>query len=33
MAPLVREVLAGSLTSQKAIKEKVKDWQGDFLRC
>ena len=33
MAGLMREVLAGSLTSQKAIKQKVKDWQGDFLRC
>jgi hypothetical protein len=33
MPGLMREVLAGSLTSQKAIKEKVKDWQGDFLRC
>jgi hypothetical protein len=33
MAGLMREVLAGSLTSQKAIKEKVKNWQGDFLRC
>lgn len=30
---LVREVLAGNLSSSKAIKERVKDWQGDDLRC
>jgi hypothetical protein len=30
---LVREILAGTLTTQKAIKERVKNWQGDFLRC
>jgi hypothetical protein len=30
---LVREVLAGKLTTQKAIKERVKDWQGDYLRA
>jgi hypothetical protein len=30
---LVREVLAGSLATQKAIKERVKNWQGDYLRC
>ena len=29
---LVREVLAGSLTTQKGIKERVKNWQGDHLR-
>ncbi len=29
---LVREVLAGSLAT-KAIKERVKSWQGDYLRC
>lgn len=33
MPSLVREVLAGSLNSQKAIKLKIKDWQGDYLRC
>ena len=33
MPALVRDVLAGSLTSQRAIKEKVKDWQADYLRC
>lgn len=30
---LVREVLAGSLTQQKEIKKRVKDWQGDYLRA
>jgi hypothetical protein len=30
---LVREVLAGTLATQKAIKERVKNWQGDYLRC
>jgi hypothetical protein len=29
---LVRETLAGTLTSQKAIKERVRNWQADFLR-
>ena len=29
---LVREVLAGNLITQKAIKERVKNWQGDHLR-
>ena len=33
MPAIVREVLAGTLTSQKAIKERVKDWQADDLRC
>ena len=33
MPTLVREVLAGTLTTQKAIKERVKNWQGDYLRC
>ena len=33
MPALVREVLAGNLTTQKAIKERVKNWQGDYLRC
>jgi hypothetical protein len=33
MAGLVREVLAGNLTTQKAIKERVKDWQADYLRA
>lgn len=30
---LVREVLAGSLATPKAIKGRVKNWQGDYLRC
>jgi hypothetical protein len=33
MAALVREVLAGSLTTQKAIKMRIKNWQPDFLRA
>jgi hypothetical protein len=33
MPALVREILAGRLTTQKAIKEAVKNWQGDYLRC
>ena len=33
MPALVLDVLAGSLTSQRAIKEKVKDRQADYLRC
>jgi hypothetical protein len=28
----VRDVLAGNLATQKAIKERVKNWQGDHLR-
>ena len=30
---LVREVLAGKLASQKAIKTAIKDWKGDYLRA
>jgi hypothetical protein len=30
---LTREVLAGSLPTAKAIKMRVKNWQGDFLRA
>ena len=33
LAGLVREVLAGSLTTSKAIKMRVKDWQADWLRA
>jgi hypothetical protein len=33
MADLVREVLAGSLATEKAIKMRIKNWQGDFLRA
>ena len=29
---LIRAVLAGTLTTQKAIKLEVKDWQSDYLR-
>ena len=29
---LVREVLAGRLVTSKAIKGRVRDWQGDYLR-
>ena len=32
MPELVREVLGGRLASSKAIKGRVKDWQGDYLR-
>ena len=30
---LVREVLAGQLQSSKEIKQRVKDWQADWLRA
>jgi len=30
---LVRDILAGTLATQKAIKERVKNWQGDYLRA
>ena len=33
MPELCREVLAGSLTSPNAIKKRVKNWQGDYLRA
>ena len=33
MAALMREVLAGNVTTNRAIKERVRDWQGDYLRC
>ena len=33
MPALVREVLAGTLTTRKDIKMRVKDWQGDYLRA
>ena len=33
MADLVRDVLAGNLAKPQAIKERVKDWQGDYLRA
>jgi hypothetical protein len=30
---LMREVLAGNLATSKAIKQRVQNWQGDYLRC
>jgi hypothetical protein len=30
---LVREVIAGTLSSPKAIKMKIRDWQEDYLRA
>ena len=30
---LVRETVAGSVTSQKEIKSRVKEWQPDYLRA
>jgi hypothetical protein len=30
---LVRDVLSGKLSSQKAIKQQIRSWQPDFLRC
>ena len=33
LADLVRDVLAGKLASQKAIKLAIRDWQGDYLRA
>lgn len=33
MAGLIERVLKGELTEEKAIKQAVKDWQGDYLRA
>jgi len=33
LAELVREVLAGKLTTPKDIKLRVKNWQADWLRA
>jgi hypothetical protein len=33
MTDLVREVFAGSLATEKAIKMRIKNWKGDFLRA
>jgi len=33
LADLVREVLDGKLSTQKAIKQRVKTWEGDYLRA
>jgi hypothetical protein len=30
---LVREVMAGTLTTSKEIKQKIRTWQGDWLRA
>jgi hypothetical protein len=33
LADLVRDVFAGKLQTQKAIKQSVKNWTGDYLRA
>jgi uncharacterized protein DUF6526 len=33
LADLVREVLAGKLDTQKAIKERVRTWEPDYFRA
>jgi hypothetical protein len=33
LADLVRDVLAGKMTTQKAIKERVRDWTPDYFRA
>lgn len=33
LTDLIREALAGSLTTRKAIKQKIKNWQADYLRA
>jgi hypothetical protein len=33
MPELVRDVLAGTLKTKTAIKKRVRDWQGDWLRA
>ena len=33
LAALVREVLAGTLKTQKDIKSRVREWQADYLRA
>ena len=33
LADLVRDVLDGKLSTQKAIKMRVKEWQGDWMRA
>jgi hypothetical protein len=33
LADLVRDVLDGKLQTQKAIKERVRQWTGDYLRA
>jgi hypothetical protein len=33
LSDLMRDVLAGKLMTQKAIKERVHDWKADYLRA
>jgi hypothetical protein len=33
LAGLVQQVLAGQLSESKDIKQKISNWQGDFLRA
>jgi hypothetical protein len=33
MADLVRDVLTNDIKDREAIKKKIKDWQGDYLRA
>jgi uncharacterized protein DUF6526 len=33
LAEMMRDVLAGKLGTEREIKMRVKDWQGDFLRA
>jgi hypothetical protein len=33
LEPLVRQILAGELITQKDIKSRVKNWQADYLRA
>src|SRR5262245_42576452 len=33
LTDLVRDVFAGKLSDQKAIKLRIKNWQGDYLRA
>lgn len=32
LEPLVREILAGRLTTQKEIKQRIKQWRPDYFR-
>ena len=33
VADLMREVLAGKLSSRNEIKKKIRNWQGDYFRA
>jgi hypothetical protein len=33
MSDLVREVLTNNIHDRDTIKKKIKNWQGDYLRC